>query len=63
MSDNQAQFIVNAAGKKTGVLLSMRQYEKLLADLHDLAVIAARREEEPVSLEEVRRRLQEDGLL
>jgi L-amino acid N-acyltransferase YncA len=37
----------------------MRQYEKLLADLHDLAVIAARREEEPVSLEEVGRRLQE----
>jgi hypothetical protein len=63
MSDNQARFIVNAAGKKTGVLLSMRQYEKLMADLHDLAVIAARREEEPIPLEEVKRRLQQDGLL
>lgn len=63
MSNNQAQFIVNAAGKKTGVLLSMKQYEKLLADLHDLTVIAARREEKPVPLEEVKRRLQQDGLL
>lgn len=63
MPNNQAQFIVNAAGKKTGVLLSMKQYEKLLADLHDLAVIAARREEEPVPLEDVKRHLQQDGLL
>ena len=49
-------------GKKTGVLFSIKQYEKLLADLHDLAVIAARREEEPIPLEEVKRRLQQDGL-
>ena len=62
MPNNQAQFIVNAAGRKTGVLLSIKQYEKLLEDLHDLAVIAARREEEPMPLEEVKRRLQQDGL-
>lgn len=58
MPNKQAQFIVNAAGKKTGVLLSIKRYEKLLEDLHDLAVIAARREEEPIPLEEVERRLQ-----
>ena len=63
MPNNQAQFIVNAAGKKTGVLLSIEQYEKLLEDLHDLVVIAARREEEPIPLEEVKQRLQQDGLL
>ena len=63
MPNNQAQFIVNAAGRKTGVLLSIKQYEKLLEDLHDLAVIAARREEDPIPLEEVKRRLQQDGLL
>lgn len=32
----QTRFIVNAAGEKTGVLLSIKQYEKLLADLHEL---------------------------
>ena len=62
MSTPQAQFVVNAEGKKTGVLLSLKQYEKLLEDLHDLAVIAARRDEEPVTLEEMQRRLQQDGL-
>jgi hypothetical protein len=49
MSIPQAQFVVNAEGKKTGVLLSVKQYEKLLEDLHDLAVIAARRDEEPIT--------------
>ncbi|MEE8304449.1 MAG: hypothetical protein V3S24_18680 [Candidatus Tectomicrobia bacterium] len=59
----QAQFVVNAEGKKTGVLLSVKQYEKLLEDLHDLAIIAARRDEEPITLEEMKQRLQQDGLV
>ena len=49
---------MNAQGKKTSVLLSLKQYQKLLDDLHDLAVIAERRDEEPISLEEMQRRLQ-----
>ena len=57
----QAQFVVNAQGKKTGVLLSLKHYQKLLEDLHDLAVIAERRDEEPIALEEMQRRLQHDG--
>jgi hypothetical protein len=63
MSIPETQFVVNAEGKKTGVLLSVKQYEKLLEDLHDLAVIAARRDEEPITLEEMKRRLQQDGLI
>ena len=47
-----AQFVVDTEGKKTAVLLSVRQYEKLLEDLHDLAVIAARRDEAPMTFEE-----------
>ena len=53
----QAQFVVNAQGKKTGVLLSLKQYQKLLEDLHDLAVIAERLHEELLSLKEMQRRL------
>lgn len=56
----QAQFVVNAQGKKTDVLLSLKQYQKLLEDLHDLAVIAERCDEEPIPLEEMRRRRQQD---
>ncbi len=59
----QQQFVVDAKGKKTAVILSLRQYEKLREDLHDLTVVAERRDEQPVSLEQVKRRLKKDGLL
>jgi len=61
MATPQEQFIVNAKGKKTGVLLSLRQYQKLMEDLHDLAIVAERRKEKPVTLEELKRRLTKDG--
>ena len=59
----QEQFVVDAKGKKTGVILSVKQYQKLLEDLHDLAVVAERRAEKLVSLEEMKRRLKNDGVL
>ncbi|MBI3077686.1 MAG: hypothetical protein HYY85_12015 [Deltaproteobacteria bacterium] len=63
MSTIQEQYVVDTEGKKTAVILSIRRYEQLLEDLHDLAVMAERREEEPISLEEMKRRLKKDGLL
>ena len=59
----EEQFIVDAHGKKTGVILPLKRYQKLMEDLHDLAVVAERRAEEPISLEEMNRRLKKDGLL
>ena len=55
----QEQFILDAKGKKTGIVLSLSRYRKLMEDLHDLAIIAERRDEEPISLEEMRRRLKD----
>ncbi len=60
---SQAQYIVDAKGRKTGVLLSLKEYEKLLEDLHDLAVIAERKREKPIPLEQMKRRLKKDGLI
>ncbi len=57
------QYVVDTKGKKTAVILSIKRYEQLVEDLHDLAVVAERRDEEPISLEEVKRRLKKDGLL
>jgi len=57
------QYVVDSKGKRTAVILPIEQYERLLEDLHDLAVVAERREEELISLEEVKRRLKDDGLL
>jgi PHD/YefM family antitoxin component YafN of YafNO toxin-antitoxin module len=59
----QAQYVVNDKGRKTGVLLSLKQYEKLMEDLRDLAVIAERKSEKPIPLAELKRRLKKDGLL
>jgi len=59
----QEQFVVDAKGRKTGVLLPLRRFQRLMEDLHDLAVVAERRDEEPISLEEMKRRLREDGIL
>ena len=59
----QEQFVVDAKGKKTGVILSLKRYQRLMEDLHDLAVVAERRSEEPIPLDEMKRRLKRDGLL
>ncbi|MDL1978452.1 MAG: hypothetical protein LWX52_10245 [Deltaproteobacteria bacterium] len=60
MTAPQPQFIVNAKGKKTGVLLSVKEYQKLMEDLNDLAIVAERRDEAPITLEEMKQRLEDD---
>ncbi len=59
----QEQYVVDAKGKKLSVILSLEQYERLMEDLHDLAVVAERRDEETISFEEMKRRLKKDGIL
>jgi PHD/YefM family antitoxin component YafN of YafNO toxin-antitoxin module len=43
------QYIVDKKGHKKGILLTIEQYEKLMEDLHDLAVIAQRSKEKVTS--------------
>lgn len=57
------KFITDANGKKISVILSFKKYKKLMEDLNDLAVIAERRDEKSVSLEEMKKKLKEDGLI
>jgi len=59
----QEQFVVDTNGRKTGIILSLKRYQALMEDLHDLAVVAERRAERPISLEEMKRRLRKDGVL
>jgi len=59
----QEQYVVDTEGKKTGIIVPVKRYQRLMEDIHDLAVVAERRDEEPISLEEVKRRLKRDGLL
>ncbi len=48
MSTIQGQFVVDAKGKKTSVILSLKRYQRLIEDLHDLAVVADRHSEKPI---------------
>ena len=57
------QFLTDANGEKIAAVIPIDEYEELLEDLNDLAVVAERRNEPRVSLEEVERRLKTDGLL
>jgi hypothetical protein len=57
------KYVVDSKGRKTGVVLSLKRYRKLLEDLHDLAVIAERRSESTISFVEMKRRLKRDGRL
>jgi hypothetical protein len=57
------QFIVDEAGIKKAVILPMEDYEELLEDIHDLAVIAERKGEPTISFEELKKRLKADGLI
>jgi hypothetical protein len=59
----QEQYVVDMQGKKTGIILPLNRYQKLMEDLHDLAVVAERRDETSVSLQEMKRRLKKDGIL
>ncbi len=63
IKDINPQYVTNQSGKKTAVLLPISEFERLLEDLNDLAVIAERRDEETVSQTELIKELKRDGLL
>lgn len=60
---NSVQYITDSSGQKTGVLLSLKDYEKLLEDLEDLAIVAERQNEPKIAHKEFIKSLKKDGLL
>ncbi|MEW6093506.1 MAG: hypothetical protein AB1531_06025 [Chloroflexota bacterium] len=63
LKELQAQYATNEAGKKVAVILPIEEFEELLEDLEDLAVLAERRDEPTVPHKEVIAKLKHDGLL
>ncbi|MSU23214.1 MAG: hypothetical protein EXS32_05240 [Opitutus sp.] len=57
------QYLTDQAGQRTTVVLPLSDYEKLIKDLADLAVVAERREEPTVSHERFKAELKWDGRL
>jgi hypothetical protein len=60
---NKTQYLVDDSGKKTAVVLPIKEYEELLEDIHDLAVIAERKEEPTINFDELKNRLKSDGII
>ena len=63
MKTEHERYIVDDNGSRTAVILPVERYEHLLEDLHDLAVVAERREEKTIDMEEMKRRMREDEIL
>ena len=63
MAAVRSRFIVDEKANRVSVVLPVDEYEELLEDLHDLAVIAERRHESVSSHSAVKKRLKVGGLL
>lgn len=58
-----ARFLTDDKGERVAIVLPIDEYEELLEDLEDLAVVAERKNEPTVPLEEVLAKLKRDGYL
>ena len=63
LKDMQVQYITNETGERSSVILSIEDFETLLEDLEDLAMIAGRRDEPTISHQELKAELKRDGLI
>jgi PHD/YefM family antitoxin component YafN of YafNO toxin-antitoxin module len=61
--DLQAQYITDENGKKTAVILPIEEFEELLEDIEDIAVLLERRDEPSIPFDEVIAKLKQNGLL
>lgn len=57
-----ARYVIDSKGKRTGVILPLEAYEQMVEDLHDLAKVAERKKEKPITLAEMKRRLGHAGV-
>ena len=59
----EEEYIINKNGERTAVILPVQRFERLLEDIHDLAVVAERRDEPTVSFDKLKQQLRNDGIL
>ena len=61
--DLHPQYITNDNGEKLSVVLSIEEFETILEDYQDLAVIAERKDEKLTTHEELLDELKTDGII
>ena len=57
------QFLTDDQGGKVAVVIPIKEYNELLEDIADLASVAERRNDERISLTDLKASLVSDGLL
>ncbi len=57
------QYLVNTTGKKEFVVLTIKEYEELIEDLQDLAVMAERKDEPHKDFGVFKDNLKKNGLI
>ncbi len=57
------RYVTNEKGKKTEVILKVKDFEEILEDLNDLAVIAERKNEKVIPHSEVLKELKKNGAI
>lgn len=63
LKDLHPQYITNEKGEKKSVVLSISEFEELLEDIGDLAIMAERRDEPTISHDQLIAELKKDGLI
>ena len=58
MGTQEVQYITDSHGKKSAVVLPIEEYDELLEDIHDLAILAERRDEATVPFVQIKDSLQ-----
>jgi len=57
------QFLTDDDGQKVAVVIPIADFEELMEDLADLAAVAERRDDDRISLSDLKSQLISDGLL
>ncbi|MCK4269203.1 MAG: type II toxin-antitoxin system Phd/YefM family antitoxin [Methanogenium sp.] len=58
MQSSPQQYIVDEKGNRISVILPFSEYQQMQEDLHDLAVIAERKNENTLTINEMKKRLE-----
>jgi hypothetical protein len=63
LKELKLQYVTDEKGARTAVLMPIEEFEELLEDLEDLAVVAERRDEPRIAHDDLVTALKRDGLL
>lgn len=61
MNAVKEKYITDENGKKTSIVIPIKRYERLMEDIYDLAIVAERKNQNSISLDEMKKRLKSDG--